>query len=181
MNIGAISPGDLTLNANGDGWTFTPTLDFSGTVTISYQVTDGNGGSIQEINTIDIAPINDAPVFGGTKVDENGFITLNPGTKTPIGTNKADLINSDTFTDAEDLDLSDVIILDGSLFAGIGGNFDKDGDQYTYTPPENYSGPVEFTFIVSDKNGGYSFDGKATFTLNKTNDLPAQLLQEPQN
>ena len=63
MNIGAISPGDLTLNANGDGWTFTPTLDFSGTVTISYQVTDGNGGSIQESNTIDIAPINDAPVL----------------------------------------------------------------------------------------------------------------------
>ena len=28
VNIGAISPGDLTLNANGDGWTFTPYIRF---------------------------------------------------------------------------------------------------------------------------------------------------------
>ena len=54
----------------------------------------------------------------------------------------------------------------------LAGTLIKNGDQYTYTPPENYSGPVEFTFIVSDQNGGYSFDGKAVFNLAAVNDLP---------
>jgi len=52
-----------TLVDNGDGTvTFTPAPDFNGTATISYSITDGNGGTDSAEHTIEVTPVNDDPV-----------------------------------------------------------------------------------------------------------------------
>ncbi|MEH2480707.1 VCBS repeat-containing protein [Nitrobacteraceae bacterium AZCC 2146] len=55
-----------TLCDNGDGtWTYTPASNDSSSVSFSYLVTDGIA-SIDGTATLDITPVNDAPVLGGT-------------------------------------------------------------------------------------------------------------------
>jgi VCBS repeat-containing protein len=60
----AISAGAGTLVDNGDGtWTYTPALNDDTAVSFSYTVSDGNGGSVAGSATLDITPVNDAPVI----------------------------------------------------------------------------------------------------------------------
>ncbi|HEY9879774.1 MAG TPA: VCBS domain-containing protein [Leptolyngbyaceae cyanobacterium] len=58
--------GDLVKNGNGT-WTFTPNANFNGTVNLTYNVIDGNGGSIAATQSFTLAPVNDPPV-----IDLNG-------------------------------------------------------------------------------------------------------------
>ena len=53
--------GDLALNADGS-FSYTPLLNFSGTVTFTYFANDGVVNSTAALVTITVDPINDAPV-----------------------------------------------------------------------------------------------------------------------
>ena len=53
--------GTLTVNADG-GVTFEPRLDFFGPVTFGYTLSDGEGGTDVATVTIDVTPVNDAPI-----------------------------------------------------------------------------------------------------------------------
>ena len=58
--------GNGTVVINGDGTiTYTPNLNFKGTDTISYTISDGNGGTSNAIVTVTVTPVNDAPVTVG--------------------------------------------------------------------------------------------------------------------
>ncbi|MCQ4349207.1 cadherin-like domain-containing protein [Pseudomonas stutzeri] len=48
--------------------TFTPDADFNGVATFSYTVTDGNLVSNTATVTVNVAPVNDAPVAGHRRV-----------------------------------------------------------------------------------------------------------------
>ena len=69
----AISLDSSTLNAdngnvvdNGDGtFTLTPNENFAGAVNLSYTLNDGNGGTIDAIQSFELLPIND-PLCGST-------------------------------------------------------------------------------------------------------------------
>ncbi|MES2719202.1 MAG: cadherin-like domain-containing protein, partial [Pseudomonadota bacterium] len=51
-----------TVAANLDGsFTITPTANFNGAVTLSYNVVDGNGGSVAASQSYTLAAVNDAP------------------------------------------------------------------------------------------------------------------------
>ena len=52
--------GSVTLNVDGT-FIFTPNLDFNGTDSFVYEVSDGNGGTAQATVDIQVNPINDAP------------------------------------------------------------------------------------------------------------------------
>jgi VCBS repeat-containing protein len=59
---------DGTLSMNADGTlTFVPIADFNGPVTITYTVSDGNGGTAQAVITIVVTAVDDAPT-----IDLNG-------------------------------------------------------------------------------------------------------------
>ncbi|WP_447932205.1 Ig-like domain-containing protein [Sphingopyxis fribergensis] len=62
----SLPSGLLSMNVDGS-LTFTPAADFNGQVTITYTVSDGNGGTAQAVITIDVTPVNDPPT-----VDLNG-------------------------------------------------------------------------------------------------------------
>ena len=51
--ISTVNNGSLTLNANG-AFSYTPSLNFNGTDSFTYEVVDGNGGSTQGLSLIHI-------------------------------------------------------------------------------------------------------------------------------
>jgi Ca2+-binding RTX toxin-like protein len=55
------SNGTLTDNGNGT-WTFMPGANFNGTVSLGYQVTDGQGGVSAASQSFTVTAVNDAPV-----------------------------------------------------------------------------------------------------------------------
>jgi VCBS repeat-containing protein len=74
-----LAEGQGTLADNGDGsWTFTPAADWSGEVRFDYTVTDGEMSATTSAS-LDVAPVNDAPVIG--------FALAAPDTGTNLVTN----------------------------------------------------------------------------------------------
>jgi VCBS repeat-containing protein len=59
------SHGTITGDAT-HGFTFTPDPDYNGPVTLSYQVTDGHGGSVAQTASLTLAATPDAAVITGT-------------------------------------------------------------------------------------------------------------------
>ncbi|HMN94197.1 MAG TPA: tandem-95 repeat protein, partial [Hydrogenophaga sp.] len=53
--------GTVVINADGT-ITYTPNADFNGTDTISYEISDGQGGTATATVTVTVNPVNDAPV-----------------------------------------------------------------------------------------------------------------------
>ncbi|MCB1894924.1 MAG: cadherin-like domain-containing protein, partial [Rhodocyclaceae bacterium] len=67
LTVTSASSTDGTVTINPDGsLDFTPNADFNGPTTIQYTIDDGNGGSDTATVTINVAPVNDAPVAGGS-------------------------------------------------------------------------------------------------------------------
>ena len=67
LTVTSASSPDGTVTINPDGsLDFTPNADFNGPTTIQYTIIDGNGGSDTATVTINVAPVNDAPVAGGS-------------------------------------------------------------------------------------------------------------------
>ena len=64
------SHGKATVNEHG-AVTYTPSTDFFGTDSITYQVSDGNGGSRIGKAQITVTPINDAPITTTTSTRVN--------------------------------------------------------------------------------------------------------------
>ncbi|UES52099.1 VCBS domain-containing protein [Roseibium aggregatum] len=59
------SHGTITGDA-AHGFTFTPDPDYNGPVTLSYQVTDGHGGTVQQSASLQLAATADAAIITGT-------------------------------------------------------------------------------------------------------------------
>jgi hypothetical protein len=59
----AITAGNGRLSDNGDGtWSYTPASNDDSSVSFSYTISDGNGGSVAGSASLDITPVNDAPL-----------------------------------------------------------------------------------------------------------------------
>uniref|UniRef100_UPI0039C72B28 FG-GAP-like repeat-containing protein n=1 Tax=Anabaena sp. CCY 9402-a TaxID=3103867 RepID=UPI0039C72B28 len=63
LSVFGLTADNGTLVDNGDGtYTFTPTADFNGTVTLDYGVSDGTDTLTGQTQTFSVTPVNDAPV-----------------------------------------------------------------------------------------------------------------------
>jgi hypothetical protein len=58
--------GTITISADGKSLIYTPELDYAGTVSVEYCVSDGNGGQDSALVTIDIEAVADDPVVTWT-------------------------------------------------------------------------------------------------------------------
>ena len=79
INNLAVTAGSISGNPT-DGWTYAPADDFNGEVTLSYAVSDPDGGTTLAAYTFNVAAINDAPerageqlTLGGTQEDATSF------------------------------------------------------------------------------------------------------------
>ncbi|QFT92824.1 Bifunctional hemolysin/adenylate cyclase precursor [Roseovarius sp. THAF9] len=154
---GANVPSDQgSVTFNDTEIVFTPADNFNGDATISYTITDGNGGTDSAEIDVTVTPVNDDPVAVDDieNTDEDTPITFNPAA-------------NDTDVDGDSLVVSAVDPIDPAL-----GEVVLNGDgTVTLTPAENYNGPVEFTYTVSDGQGGTD-TGTALVNVGPVNDAP---------
>ena len=89
----ASDPAHGTITDNGDGtYTYTPDPDYNGPDSVTYTISDGNGGTDTATVTFNVTPVNDAPdaVNDVDTMDEDAPITL-------------DVLDNDTDVDGDAL------------------------------------------------------------------------------
>lgn len=150
--------GSIVDNENGT-WTITPDANSTSEVTLSYTISDSNNATVSQTATIDLLAVNDAPTVSRTAValsgTEDTAITITPA---QLLTDYASDVDGDTLS-VQNLSTND----GGTLVA-------NDNGTWTYTPAENATSNVSFTFDVSD--GTTTTQGAATLSLAAVNDAP---------
>ncbi|MFV3305314.1 retention module-containing protein, partial [Pseudomonas sp. NY15181] len=149
------SHGSLVLNPATGEYTYTPAKDYNGSDSFTVVVSDGKGGSVESVVTLNVTPVNDAPVTAdqsqttaedtpvsgrivATDVDHDTLsYTLKPGSEPTHGS----------------------LVLNPAT------------GEYTYTPAKDYNGSDSFTVVVSDGKGG-SVESVVTLTVTPVNDAP---------
>ncbi|MBV1878094.1 MAG: tandem-95 repeat protein, partial [Pseudomonadales bacterium] len=126
--------------------TFNPDPDDNGAsyASFSYSVSDGSLDSNVAVLTIDVSPVNDAPVA----VDDVFTTSINTALTTTAGLN--DLLLNDSDVDLDTLTVVTAPITDvsnGSLSILANGVF-------TYTPDNGFVGTDSFVYQIQDGNGG---------------------------
>lgn len=131
------STGFGTLNLNPDGsFTYQPNLNFDSTDSFTYVANDGTSNSTQATVTIEINPINDAPIALNDTytISEDSFLAItSPG----ILINDYDVDGDSLFA------IIDTTTNNGILSVNSNGSF-------SYIPDANFAGLDSFTYLVND-------------------------------
>ena len=145
ISVSGGTNGSAVLNADGT-ITFLPNVNFNGTASFTYTAADGNGGLSTSTVTIDVGSAPDAP----GAVDD----TLSIDSIAPV---VVDVLDNDADPDGDDLEVT-------SVTQGANGSVAINADgTLTYTPfPWLFQGTDEFSYTISDGNGGTS---TATVTI----------------
>ncbi|MDL5028942.1 tandem-95 repeat protein [Vibrio sp. TMPB1044] len=142
---------------NGDGtFSFAPNANFDGDVSLDVVVTDEDGATVATNASIDVMPVNDAPVSGDLaySIDEDGSINLS----------QEQLLAQASDVDGDDLTAS-------NLSAGDNATVVDNGDgTFTVTPDADFNGDIDLSFDISD--GTETILANADLTVNPANDLP---------
>ncbi|WP_432241550.1 cadherin-like domain-containing protein [Herbaspirillum robiniae] len=166
--------GQVALRTNEEGKTevvFIPEANYHGQASFSYSVTDQYGLSSVASATIELAPVNDAPLVRDDTAagDEDNVLMFHA----------ADLL-------ANDLDVDSAVDGDVMRITRVGQAqhgqvfLDSDGT-IRFVPDQDYNGPAQFTYWVADRdnaelavNGGvgYEIPGTMHLTVIPVNDLP---------
>ncbi|WP_305824795.1 tandem-95 repeat protein [Massilia brevitalea] len=144
--------GQVTVERDGR-YVYTPALDFNGSDSFTYRVSDGQGGNNVYTVAITVNPVNDAPLAAN-----DAFVTAE------------DQAHSGNLPVATDFDRDPVgyAVAQGPQHGSV--SIAPDG-RYTYTPAANYNGADRFTYTVSDGQGG-SNTYAVEITVTPVNDAP---------
>jgi VCBS repeat-containing protein len=136
VQIDGPSHGTLTLNADGS-FEYVPEADFNGQDTFTYQASDGSGTSDTVTVTINVNPVNDAPVAVDDEYQMTGEdpLTIDPATG---------VVANDTDIEGDALS---AILIDGPDHGSVALNADG---SFVYTPESGFSGEVTFTYQLND-------------------------------
>ena len=152
--------GTVSVNANGT-FSYTPALDFIGTDTFTYRISDGSLESNTATVTMVVQEVNDpsTAVNDSYSVDEDGTLVVS----TP-----------ETGVQGNDQDPDTVLALRRAVLVGGTSNgsltLNQDGT-FTYTPNANFFGSDSFTYQVDDGEN-LSNVATVTITVNAVNDNP---------
>lgn len=130
-----------TASLAGTTVTYTPAADFNGTDTITYTLSDGQATSTGTL-TINVAPINDAPVPGADSLA--GF------NQQSLIINVSDLLANDTPGPANESSQT-LSITAVAATSDTNGTVVLNSDgTITYTPNTDFVGTATFTYTVED-------------------------------
>ncbi|MEX0311959.1 MAG: tandem-95 repeat protein, partial [Tateyamaria sp.] len=142
----ASSPnGDVTINSDGT-LTFTPDENFNGSTTISYTITDDEGGFSSATVTVTVNPVNDAPVAA----DDTETTPFNTAVDIPV-------LDNDTDVDGDDLRVTEATSPDGDVVINSDGTL-------TFTPNDGFEGDAIINYTITDDQGGFD-DAQVTVTV----------------
>ncbi|MBE0363517.1 hypothetical protein PULV_a0968 [Pseudoalteromonas ulvae UL12] len=145
----AANNGTVTI-INNEQLSYTPKPGFVGQDTITYTVSDGQGGTAQGVITMTVKNVNDAP-------------TAQPKAVEVLENSQGNAISlSDVLADADNdaLTVSNPNAQHGSVT--------WQNDQLVYTPQASYSGADKISYTVSDGKGG-SVQGYVDVTVKPIN------------
>ncbi|GGG05039.1 hypothetical protein GCM10010924_37030 [Rhizobium wenxiniae] len=143
--------GRVTINASGT-YLYTPGMDFNGTDSFTVTISDGQGGTTTATVTIDVSPVNDAPIGSDgsiTVTEDVAYPGQLPAATDPEGSAVTYGVGSQP--------------LHGTLTVNPNGS-------YTYTPAANYNGTDSFTYTVSDGTATSTYT--IAITVTAVNDAP---------
>ncbi|GAB5406818.1 MAG: hypothetical protein Aurels2KO_50490 [Aureliella sp.] len=133
---------------------YTPNANFNGSDSFTYTVVDPSGNSATASVMVNITPVNDAPIGG-----DDSVTTLED---TPV---TFSVLGNDSDIDGDVLSVS-------SATDGTNGTVTINADDtLTYTPAAGYFGNDQFTYTISDGNGG-SDTASVLVTVEEQNDSP---------
>ena len=147
LSISSVTHGaNGTVTTDGTSVTYAPVLNFYGTDTFTYEVSDGNGGSDTATVTVTVSAVNDAPVAVDDRYDfkkkerKKGDFILEisaPGV----------LAND---SDADGDSLTAILVTEPSK----GHVTLESNGSFKYWLNDKFEGTVSFTYEVRDGNGG---------------------------
>ena len=177
--VGPVTGGAVVLNNDGS-FSFTPTANFDGAASFTYQVQDGDGDVSSALVTINVAAVNDAPVNtvpGAQVVNEDTALALGGISVTDVDGNLSTVqlgVANGTVT----------VSLAGGATISSGANgtatLTLSGSQVdinatlaslSYQGTLNYNGPDTLTVTSTDGNAVTDVDTVA-ITVNPVNDAP---------
>ncbi len=149
--VGAPSNGAAVIN--GLNIDYTPALNFNGTDSFTYNVSDGNGGTDTATVTVTVNPINDDPVAvdDADTTDEDTPVTI-------------DVLANDSDVDGDTPGVTGVT-------QPANGSVTFTAADVTYTPNADFNGSDLFTYTIGDGNGG-SDTASVDMTVTAVNDDP---------
>jgi uncharacterized protein (TIGR03382 family) len=145
-----------TVTLTGGVVRFTPAPNFSGTTSFTYAVSDGNGGTDTATVTVTVSPVNDAP-----DAVNDAVTVAEDSTATVVNVLANDTAAPDT---GETLTVT-------AVTQPANGTVTLTGGVVRFTPAPNFSGTTNFTYTVSDGNGGTD-TATVTVTVSPVNDPP---------
>ena len=151
INNLAVSAGFISGN-DSDGWTYTPADDFNGEVTISYAVSDPDGGTTLAAYSFTVAAINDAPERAGEQLTLGG--TQDGEDATSFSITESQLLAGYFDRDGDELSRhwSDLHISNTASFL-VRLNPENATGGWTFTPTKDFNGTVELSYAISDGTG----------------------------
>ena len=138
---------------NGTTLTYTPDADFTGTDTLTYSISDGNGGTAVATVTIEVTPINDPPIA------QDDSVTTEEDTLVSIA-----VTSNDSDPDGD-------FLLVESVTSPSNGSIINAETSVSYIPDPGFNGIDSFTYTISDGNGGTA-TATVTVAVAAVNDPP---------
>ncbi|MFS1898982.1 tandem-95 repeat protein [Vibrio cyclitrophicus] len=128
---------NATIVNNGDGtYTVTPSENFNGDIAFTYEVSDGELSTSNDM-TLTVNPVNDIPIVapGMYHIEEDGSILFT----------QEDLLSGAIDIDGDDLSVTSI------NYSGDEGTVTDNGDgTFSFVPEEHFSGDLQFSFTVTD-------------------------------
>ncbi len=140
---------------SGTNLIYTPNQDFNGTDTVTYTVSDGNGGTDTAQVKVVVAPVNDPP----TAVSDSGYVTP---FETPVTLDN--VLANDSDIDGDMISIASASSSNGQAVL----NADQ---TITFTPNSGFSGQATVTYVISDPSG-LTATGTASVTVLPPNSPP---------
>ncbi|MCE8009894.1 Ig-like domain-containing protein, partial [Aestuariivita sp.] len=138
--------------------TYIPDPDYFGPDTISYDISDGKGGTASSTVSVTVTAQQDGPVANPDTalVDEDSSVNIA-------------VLANDLDVDGDTLTVTGVSALEGS---GLNGTLVIEADNtVTFTPTADYFGPSTFQYTISDGKGGTA-SSIVDITVAPVNDAP---------
>jgi VCBS repeat-containing protein len=149
--------GSVSFNQAAGTFTYTPVANFNGSDSFTIVIDDGNGGTTEQVVSVTVTPVNDAPTAPATNSITTAEDTASVATA--IGAND---IDGDTLTYSEKVGFE---AANGTV------SFNQAAGTFTYTPDLNFNGTDSFTILVDDGNGGTT-EQVVSVTVTEVNDAP---------